>query len=77
MSTKYRSITITERAVTGLAVVLGLTLAGVIVAIPIVIVFIMKRRRTSQNTENTFTPLNGIYGTLLNGRCPYYVPFYT
>ena len=41
---------------TGLAVLLSLTLAGVIVAILTVIIFIMKRRM-SQNTDN------GINGT--------------
>ena len=51
-------MTITERAVTGLAVVLGLTLAGVIVAILAVAIFIMKRRM-SQNTDNAFIASNG------------------
>ena len=53
--------TISEGAVTGLTVllVLSLTLAGVIVAILTVTFFIMKRRRTLQNTDN------GIYSTLL------------
>ena len=35
---------------TGLAVVLSLTLAGVIVTILTVIIFIMKKKGTSQNT---------------------------
>ena len=55
-------ITITERAVTGLAVVLSLTLAGVIVAIVTVTIFIMKRKRISQNTDDES---NGIHTTLL------------
>ena len=60
----YITDTITERVVTGLAVVLSLTLAGVIVALLAMIIFIMKRRRTSQNTDIEFTS-NGIYSTLL------------
>ena len=42
---------------TGLAVALSLTLAGVIVAILTVTIFIMKRRM-SQNTDNAFMPSN-------------------
>ena len=44
---------------TGLSVVLGLTLAGVIVAILTVTIIIMKRRM-SQNTDNAFMASNGI-----------------
>ena len=44
---------------TGLVVVLSLTLAGVIVAILTVVIFIMKRR-ISQNTDAAFNmPSNG------------------
>ena len=49
---------ITEGAVTGLSVVLTLTLVGVIVAILTVTIFILKRRM-SQNTDNAFMPSNG------------------
>ena len=49
---------ITEGAVTGLAVALSLTLAGVIVAILAVTIFIVKRRM-SHNTDNAFIPSNG------------------
>ena len=62
------TVTDLERAVTGLAVMLSLTLTGVIVAVLTVIIFIMKRRRTSQNTDN------GIYNTLLLYND---LPFYT
>ena len=51
-------IIITEGAVTGLAVGLSLTLAGVIVAILTVTIFIMKRRM-SQNTDDAFMPSTG------------------
>ena len=54
----YNSIT--EGAVTGLAVLLSLTLAGVIVAILIVTIFMIMKRRMSQNTDNAFIPSNGI-----------------
>ena len=56
------TITDLERAVIELVVpvVLGLTLAGVIVAIILtMIIFIKKRKRTSQNTDNAFMPSNG------------------
>ena len=43
---------------TGLAVVLSLTLAGVIVSVLTVAIFIMKRRM-SQNTDNALMPSNG------------------
>ena len=46
------TITDLERAVTGLAVMLSLTLAGLIVAILTVIIFIMNKRRILQNTDN-------------------------
>ena len=49
MYVSNNTVRITERAVTGLAVVMGLTLAGVTVAILTVTIFIMKRRRMSQN----------------------------
>ena len=45
-----------ERAVTGLAVVLSLTLAGVIVAILTVVIFIIKRRMSH---DNAFMSSNG------------------
>ena len=67
--------TITERVVTGVAVVLSLTLAGVIVAILTVIIFIMKRR-TLQNTDNAFTS-NGIYSATISCIIIVYLLFYT